>query len=148
NAPTTAATGGTLAAATYYYRVSALFGTVESAPSNELSVPTTGRASCRTITWTAAPNYHSQAPTGYRIYRGPAPGAQNGYYTAAGTSLPFTDTGHPAPTPGFPTPLGPTQHAPTTAATGGTLAAATYYYRVSALFGTVESAPSSELSVP
>jgi phage tail sheath protein FI len=103
NAPTTAPTGGTLAANTYFYRVSALFGAVESAPSNELSIPTTGTTSANTISWTAAAPYLSQPPTGYKIYRGTAAGAENGYYTVAGTALTFVDTGA-VPSAGAPSP--------------------------------------------
>src|SRR5262249_11412316 len=40
-APTTSTSGGTLAAGTYFYVVSALFGTREGGPSNEQSIATT-----------------------------------------------------------------------------------------------------------
>jgi hypothetical protein len=63
---TSSATGGTLAAGTYYYRVAAYNGNglsaaVNSSPS---SVTTSGSTSKNTLTWSAVPG-----ATGYYIYR-------------------------------------------------------------------------------
>ena len=91
NVPTTSTVGGTLAAATYYYKVAAIYqNTGESLPSAEVSIATTGATSSNTITWTAP--LGSAAITGYKIYRGTAAGAENVYYTV-GNVLTFTDTG-------------------------------------------------------
>ncbi|MGA7804710.1 phage tail sheath C-terminal domain-containing protein [Bradyrhizobium sp.] len=97
----TQATGGTLAAGQYFYQVSALYGNLESVPSNELSVTTTGTTSSNTISWSAAPNYQNQAPTGYRIYRGTAAGKESGYYSPGNVKT-FADTGAAALTAGVP----------------------------------------------
>jgi uncharacterized protein len=103
-APTTAATGGTLAQGTYYYIVAALYaGNQEGFPSNEQSVTTAaGTTNANTVTWTAAGNYAGAAPTGYKIYRGTAPGMENVFYTV-GEVLTFEDTGA-AGTPGSSSP--------------------------------------------
>jgi uncharacterized protein len=98
--PSTSASGGNLAAATYFYQVSVLYGTVEGGPSSEESVTTTGDASANTITWTAAAAFGGQNPTGYKIYRGTAAGAENVFYTSP-VATSFVDTGAP-PTAGRP----------------------------------------------
>lgn len=87
NAPTTSTAGGTLAAATYYYKITALNALGETIGSNEVSVTTTGATSSNTVTWGAV-----ATATGYRIYRGTAAAGENTYY-AVGTVTTFTDTG-------------------------------------------------------
>lgn len=87
NAPTTSTAGGTLAAATYYYKITALNELGETIGSNEVSVTTTGATSSNTVTWGAV-----ATATGYRIYRGTAAAGENTYY-AVGTVTTFTDTG-------------------------------------------------------
>lgn len=90
NPASTSTTGGTLAANTYYYVVTAILNPQgESIASNEVSITTTGTTSSNTITWTAPPG---MTVTGYRVYRGTAAGAENVYY-APGNVLTFTDTG-------------------------------------------------------
>jgi hypothetical protein len=98
-------TGGTLPAATqYFYQVSALYGNWESAPSNEEPVTTgASTANSNTISWTAAGSFNGQNPTGYKIYRGTAAGAENIYFTPSGTATKFIDTGA-ASSSGSPTP--------------------------------------------
>lgn len=83
-------TGGTLAAATYFYRIVAVdfFGSTTT-PSNELSVTTTGSTSSIKLAWAVVSGAYS-----YRIYRGTTSGGQNLYYTVTGTNTTsFTDTG-------------------------------------------------------
>jgi hypothetical protein len=153
NAAATAAAGGSLNAGTYYYVVSALYGNLESLPSNEVSIVTTGTTSENTITWAAAGSFNNQSPTGYKIYRGGASGGENVYYTV-GAVLTFTDTGAAA-TNGSPTPSAaatqipaPQQAAATSAPIGGTLVnPQEYFYVVSALYGNLESMPSNEENV-
>jgi hypothetical protein len=153
SAATTQTTGGTLPAGHYFYKVSALYGNSESLVSNEESATTTGTTSSNSISWTAAAPFAGQSPTGYKIYRGTAAGAENVYFTTGNVST-FTDTGA-ATTSGSPTPSAvlqlipaPTQSGATTQTTGGTLPAATqYFYQVSALYGNWESAPSNEESI-
>lgn len=87
-APTTSATGGTLAAGTYFYKVTATGASGETIGSNEVSVTTTGSTSTTTLTWSAVPG-----AAGYKIYRGTATGAESAYFSVAGNVLTFTDTG-------------------------------------------------------
>ena len=86
-AAATAGTGGTLAAATYFYVVTAIGPAGESFKSNEQSVAATGATSSNTISWSAVPG-----ATGYRVYRGTAAGAESVYY-AVGAVTTFLDTG-------------------------------------------------------
>lgn len=81
-------TGGGLAAATYYYVVSALNAAGETLKSNEQSYVATGTTSSVTVSWAAVPG-----ATSYRIYRGTAPATETVYYTALGTATSFLDTG-------------------------------------------------------
>lgn len=82
------ATGGTLAAATYYYVVTALNAQGETLKSNETSYVAGGATSSVTVAWTAV-----AGATGYRIYRGTASTVENVYYSVAGTAVSFLDTG-------------------------------------------------------
>ncbi|MGG6461399.1 DUF3383 family protein [Solilutibacter silvestris] len=87
NNPTTSTTGGTLAAGTYYYKITAIGASGESLGSNEVSVVATGSTSSNTITWSAV-----TGATAYKIYRGTAAGTENVYYAPAGTATTYTDT--------------------------------------------------------
>lgn len=83
---TTATTGGSLAAGTYSYRVTAIVGGVETAPSNAVTQVTTGSASTVTISWTAV-----ASATGYKVY-GRTSGTEQ-LIATLGAVLNFTDTG-------------------------------------------------------
>lgn len=138
--------GGTLPAATYYYKVTALGPTGETLGSNEVSVTTTGATSSVALSWGAV-----TGATGYKVYRGTSAGGENIYY-APGNVTAFTDTGATGTNGTVPssntTTLGaPTANAPTTATTGGTLTAATYYYKITALNSIGETLPSTEVSI-
>lgn len=85
-AATPSASGGSLATATYYYKVSAVDSVGETVGSSEVSAAVTGPNGSVALTWTAVPGAHS-----YRIYRGTTAGGQNVYYTSTTNS--FTDTG-------------------------------------------------------
>lgn len=87
DAPTTATTGGTLAAATYYYRITAITPMGETTGSNEVSIATTGTTSTVTLTWPAF-----SGATGYRVYRGPTAGGEDVYYEPGNVTT-YTDTG-------------------------------------------------------
>jgi hypothetical protein len=80
-------TGGTLAAGTYYYKVSYLDANgLESIASSEASgTVASGTTGSCTVNWTNVSGY-----TSYRIY-GRATGAQNQYWTD--TATPYVDTG-------------------------------------------------------
>lgn len=88
----TSATGGSLTANTYFYKVTALGAAGQTQGSNELSITTSGRTSANTVTWTAVPGAVS-----YRVYRGTGSGSQNTYYEVQhGYSTGFIDTGETA----------------------------------------------------
>lgn len=83
---TPSASGGTVAAGTYYYKVTALGGGGETVASPEATATTTGSTSSVALSWTAV-----TGATGYRIYKGSSTGAENTYFTSATNS--FTDVG-------------------------------------------------------
>lgn len=87
NTPTTATTGGTLAAGTYYYVITATNASGETVRSNEVSQVTTGAASTVTFTWAAI-----TGATGYTIYRGSTTGNEQ-KLTTVGAVTTFTDNG-------------------------------------------------------
>ncbi len=81
-------TGGTLAAATYFYKITALNAAGESVGSNEQSAVVSGvGTNSVALTWGAV-----TGATSYRVYRGTATGAENVFY-APGNVTAFTDTG-------------------------------------------------------
>ena len=84
---TTATTGGNLAADTYYYVITAITPSGETAVSNEQSQATTGATSTVGLSWSAV-----SGATGYNVYRGLAPGAQDTRYTIGAVTA-YTDTG-------------------------------------------------------
>lgn len=85
-AATASTTGGSLATATYFYKVTALNSIGETTGSAEVSAAVTGPTGSVTLTWNAVVGASS-----YRVYRGTATGAQNVYYTT--TTNAYTDTG-------------------------------------------------------
>lgn len=93
---TTATTGGTLAAGTYAYRVTALNANGETLASAEVTVTTTGTTSKNTVTWAAvvAPA-NVAAVTGYRIY-GRATGTEQ-LLATVGLVTSWTDDGSLTP---------------------------------------------------
>lgn len=92
----TATTGGTLAAATYFYRVSAINANGETPASTETSQVTTGTTSTVTVNWSAVPG-----ATGYNIY-GRTTGAQQ-LIATVGAVTTYTDTGAITPSGALPT---------------------------------------------
>jgi len=79
--------GGTLAAATYYYVVTGIDSSGgESIVSNEVSVVNTGATSSNSLTWTDSNGFSS-----YKIYRATISRGERTWYTSATPS--FTDTG-------------------------------------------------------
>lgn len=86
---TTASTGGTFAAATYFWKLTSLNGTTESAGSNEVTAAIAANGT-QVINWTAV-----TGATGYRLYRGTVAGAENVLVTTigSGATVTFTDTG-------------------------------------------------------
>lgn len=92
--PSTSTTGGTLAASTYFYRVSAIVNFTETAIATEVSQVTTGATSTVTLNWTAVPGASS-----YRVY-GRATGAEL-FMTSVATNS-FVDTGAITPAGAMP----------------------------------------------
>ena len=92
----TATTGGTLAAATYGYRVSALYPWGESVASAEVQVTTTGTTSENTISWTLP-----TGATAAKIYGRTVGGELYIAQVAAGTST-YLDTGSVTPAGALP----------------------------------------------
>lgn len=73
----TATTGGTLAAATYYYRVSAVIARQgEIAASTEVSQATSGSASTVTLSFTPPTGLDGMGPILYKVYRSTASGQE------------------------------------------------------------------------
>lgn len=90
-APTTGTTGGTLAAGTYFYKITATNALGETVGSNEVSQATTGTTSTVELTWAAI-----AGATGYRIYRATATGGQStspALVASVGAVTVYTDTG-------------------------------------------------------
>ncbi len=84
---TPSGSGGTLATATYWYKLTALGPWGESLPSNELSAAVTGPTGSVALVWGGV-----LGATGYRVYRGTTTGGENVFY-APGNVTSFTDTG-------------------------------------------------------
>jgi predicted secreted protein len=84
--PTPSASGGTLAAATYFYKVTATNGAGETIGSPEATATTTGSTGSVALAWVAV-----SGATGYKIYRGTAAGAESVSFTSVTNS--FTDVG-------------------------------------------------------
>jgi hypothetical protein len=125
-------------------------GVGESLTSPETSATTTGSTGSVTLNWTAVPGAN-----GYVIYRGTNPGTESVFYMTRTNS--FVDTGA-ASAGGVPLgfsflnpPAAPGTITPTASTTGGTLAAGTYYYKVTsysndAWHGSAEFAGSDNMS--
>lgn len=86
-APSTATTGGTLAAATYFYIITALTAFGETSKSNEVSQATTGATSTVGLSWAAV-----TGATGYRVYRSTSTGTEQ-LLATLGAVTSYTDTG-------------------------------------------------------
>lgn len=137
SAPTTATTGGTIAAGTtYFYKATALNALGETIGSTEVSLaiaaalttPVNAAFTTATTGGTLAAGTYS-----YRV------SATN----AAGETLASTATTQTVAA----ALAAPVLAAPTTATTGGTLAAATYYYKATAINAVGETIGSNEVSI-
>jgi hypothetical protein len=98
-------TGGTLAAGTYFYVVTAYMPNGETARSNEVTTGViTGSTNSVTLSWTVP---SGGGAIGYKVYRGTVTGAENvlvAIVPGAATTT-FTDIGAPV-TPGMPPSVG------------------------------------------
>lgn len=123
-------TGGSFAAGTYFYVVTALNAGGETVGSNEMSA---GVAATSTVTlsWAAVPG-----ATSYRVYRGTVNGGENVFFTTSSTSL--VDTGT-AGTSGVPPQSPPVPSSISASTTGGAVIDGAWTYWVSAIVGGVET---------
>jgi hypothetical protein len=85
-----AGTGGTLAAGTYFWVVTAINANGETVKSNEVQTTVTGSTSSAKLTWQAVTN-----ATGYNVYRGTSTTNENKLITTinSGSTITYTDTG-------------------------------------------------------
>ena len=75
--PTTATSGGTLAAATYFYQISPVFARAgEGIPSAEVSQVTTGATSTVTLSFAIPAGYDGLTPQLYKVYRSTTTGTE------------------------------------------------------------------------
>lgn len=93
----TAATGGTFAAGTYYWKVTATDSFGETIGSNEVSA-TLVASGTQVLNWTAI-----TGATGYKVYRGTTAGGQDKLITTLGAVTTYTDTGTAGTTAAVPT---------------------------------------------
>jgi hypothetical protein len=112
----------------YYY--GGYKGVTESATSAEVNAATTGATGSVALSWPAV-----SGATGYVIYRGTTAGGESVFYLSATNS--FTDTGaagtsNPVTNTVTNALAAPSTITATPSTTGGTLAAATYYYKITA----------------
>ena len=112
----------------YYY--GGYKGVTESATSTEVNAATTGATGSVALSWPAV-----SGATGYVIYRGTTAGGESVFYQSATNS--FTDTGAAGTSNPVTNTVTNALGAPgtitaTPSTAGGTLAAATYYYRITA----------------
>lgn len=87
---TTSSTGGSFAAGTYYWKVSAVNasgGGGETLPSNEVTATLSGTTSSQPLSWTAV-----NGAASYNIWRGTTAGGEN-VLVANVTGTSYTDTG-------------------------------------------------------
>jgi len=84
----TVTTGGTLPAGATYWKVTATAAGGEGIGSNEVTATLTGSASTQALSWTSV-----TGATGYNVYRGTAPGAENILVAKLATVTSYTDTG-------------------------------------------------------
>ena len=77
----------------YWYTVTAFYPEGESEPSDEMSQSTTASARLTLeLAYTANP-FNGNAPTGFRILRGEAAGAEDAYFMVTGDVTTFDDVG-------------------------------------------------------
>lgn len=81
----TATGAGSIAAGTYFYKITAINGAGETVGSGEASITTTTSSSTNTLSWNAVPG-----ATSYRVYRGTVTNTEDHFQTTASTT--FSDT--------------------------------------------------------
>lgn len=92
-------TGGTFAAATYYWKITAFNFSGETTASAEVSAVLTGTTSSCALAWSALTGVHDQTGigalfAGYKIYRGTTSNGESvRVATVAASATSYTDTG-------------------------------------------------------
>jgi hypothetical protein len=81
-------TGGTFAAGTYFWVVTATNANGETGKSNEVNAQLTGSTGSATLTWNAV-----DGATGYKVYRGTSTTNENKLVATLGNVTTYTDTG-------------------------------------------------------
>ena len=163
-AVTGSSTGGTLAAGTYFWVVTAITADGETKASNEVTATLTGTTSSAALTWTLP-----AGATGAKVYRGTAAGAEGTLVATLGAVSTYTDAGAvgtsatPPATDStgttetvthmafFDTESGANIAAPSGvsvagASTGGSFTAGTYYWVITATNFAGETIASSEVN--
>lgn len=87
-AVTASATGGTLAAGSYFWVVTAITSAGETKASNEVTATLSGTTSSAALTWTLP-----TGATGVKVYRGTATGAEGTLVATLGAVTTYTDAG-------------------------------------------------------
>lgn len=85
---TPSGTGGTFAAGTYFWKITATTANGETTGSNEVTTTLSGSTSSATLNWPVQPN-----ATHIKVYRGTATNAEVLLTTLAGTAVTYVDTG-------------------------------------------------------
>jgi hypothetical protein len=80
--------GGTFAAGTYFWKITAIYPGGESGPSSEVTATIVLNGSCN-LTWSALP----AGATGAKVYRGTVTNLENVLVTTLGVVTSYTDTG-------------------------------------------------------
>ncbi len=106
-ASSTSTSGGTLAAATYSYRVTAVYGSsgIETVASPAKTQVTTGATSTVTVDWTGVFPAGGLQPTSYNVY-GRTGGSELLIANVAAPTLTYLDTGSVSPSGALPTDTG------------------------------------------
>jgi peptidoglycan/xylan/chitin deacetylase (PgdA/CDA1 family) len=90
----TLASGGSLANASYYYKITATTAYGQTLPSNELSASTSTESASVVLKW---PAITSGSVTGYKIYRASASGGETLLASVPSTATSYTDNGSATP---------------------------------------------------
>jgi len=130
---TTSSTGGTFSSGTYYWEITATTAVGETTVSNEVHATISANGS-QVLTWGVV-----GGSNGYKIYRGTAASGENVLVTTitSGSTTSYLDTG-----------LSGTSATPPVSNTsgGGSFAASTYYWVVSAVSASGETIASNEIT--
>lgn len=145
---TPSGTGGTFAAGTYYWVITATTVNGESTRSNEVNATLSGSTSSVALNWTQV-----AGANGYKVYRGTTTGGEATLVTTigSGSTVTYTDTGTAGSAGTVPSVNTaainpPSAVSATGVGTGGQFPAGTYYYVFTNMTAQGESSKSTEVS--